>query len=122
MLNLIFAFPFEKQSQIIEFIQQKVSQDSPFNLQVALMGTSKQTLNTEQLATFQNLKPNQFQLLISLDPMQSLHELLTQADTEATETTVIVDHAFEWAESIMGPYNWIGHDIMKLHNASIEII
>lgn len=122
MLNLIFAFPFEKQSQIIEFIQQKVSQDMPFNLQVTLMGTSKQTLNTEQLATFQNLKPNQFQLLIGLDPMQSLHELLTQADTEATETTVIVDHTFEWAESIMGPYNWIGHDIMKLHNASIEIV
>lgn len=122
MLNLIFAFPFEKQSQIINFIQQKVSEGTRFNLHVTLAGSSQQTLNAKQLATFHNLKPNQFQLLVSTDPMQSLHELLTHADTDATETIVIVDQAFEWAESIMGPYNWIGHDIMKLHNASIEII
>ena len=52
--------------------------------------------------------------------MNNLHEFLL-TDTELP-TDIFVDSDFEWAESILGPYNWIGHDIMKIKNASVEIV
>lgn len=56
----------------------------------------------------------------SNDAMNNLHEFLL-TDTELP-TDIFVDSDFEWAESILGPYNWIGHDIMKIKNASVEIV
>lgn len=122
MNNLILVF---KQAHIDKIgpIVIAQSKNDEIQLKIAIQTdptTSKLDLEKlpNELAANYQVKSTMIQT--SNDAMNNLHEFLL-TDTELP-TDIFVDSDFEWAESILGPYNWIGHDIMKIKNASVEIV
>lgn len=122
MNNLILVF---KQAHIDKIgpIVIAQSKNDEIQLKIAIQTdptTSKLDLEKlpNELAANYQVKSTMIQT--SNDAMNNLHEFLL-TDTELS-TDIFVDSDFEWAESILGPYNWIGHDIMKIKNASVEIV
>ncbi|QIL51204.1 hypothetical protein G7084_07845 [Weissella coleopterorum] len=122
MNNLVLVF---KQAHIDKIgpIVVAQSQNTEIQLKIAIqtdLNTPK--LDLEQLPNelAANYQVKSTMIQTSNDAMNNLHEFLL-TDQELP-TDIFVDMDFEWAESILGPYNWIGHDIMKIKDASVTLV
>lgn len=122
MNNLILVF---KQAHIDKIgpIVEAQSQSAEIQLKIAIQtDPTSAELDLEKLPNelAANFKVKSTMIQTSNDAMNNLHEFLL-TDTELP-TEIFVDTDFEWADSILGPYNWIGHDIMKIKDAAVQLV
>ncbi|AEJ23746.1 hypothetical protein PAF15_04445 [Weissella koreensis] len=122
MNNLILVF---KQAHIDKIGPIVIAQSKNVEIQLKIAIQTDPTTSKLDLEKLPNELAANYQVKSTMiqtsnDAMNNLHEFLL-TDTELP-TDIFVDSDFEWAESILGPYNWIGHDIMKIKNASVEIV
>lgn len=122
MNNLILVF---KQAHIDKIGPIVIAQSKNVDIQLKIAIQTDPTTSKLDLEKLPNELAANYQVKSTMiqtsnDAMNNLHEFLL-TDTELP-TDIFVDSDFEWAESILGPYNWIGHDIMKIKNASVEIV
>ena len=122
MNNLILVF---KQAHIDKIGPIVIAQSKNVEIQLKIAIQTDPTTSKLDLEKLPNELAANYQVKSTMiqtsnDAMNNLHEFVL-TDTELP-TDIFVDSDFEWAESILGPYNWIGHDIMKIKNASVEIV